>query len=76
MKVSGMVVCKAYACSSHRAQVLTWISLYWFSRPGPAASVRIYYEATNGGDVAQDHFVRVPVGLSFFPKEVMRFPRL
>ncbi|KAH9018198.1 alpha/beta-hydrolase [Lactarius deliciosus] len=26
-------------------EVLTWISIYWFSRAGPAASVRIYYEA-------------------------------
>ncbi|KAJ7282424.1 hypothetical protein C8J57DRAFT_1554332, partial [Mycena rebaudengoi] len=22
----------------------TWISIYWFSRAGPAASLRIYYE--------------------------------
>ncbi|KAG1848773.1 Alpha/Beta hydrolase protein [Suillus subalutaceus] len=25
-------------------EVLTWISLYWFSRAGPAASLRIYFE--------------------------------
>lgn len=27
-------------------EILTWISVYWFSRPGPTASVRIYYEAS------------------------------
>ena len=56
--------------------VLAWISIYWFSKPGPAASIRIYYEATNGGDVAQDLYVQVPTGISFFPMEVMRFPKL
>ncbi|CAD0088709.1 unnamed protein product, partial [Aureobasidium mustum] len=28
-------------------EILTWISIYWFSRAGPAATVRIYYEATH-----------------------------
>lgn len=28
-------------------EVLTWVSIYWFSKAGPAASVRIYYEATH-----------------------------
>ena len=27
-------------------EVLDWISVYWWSRAGPAASVRIYYEST------------------------------
>ena len=26
-------------------EVLTWVSVYWFSSAGPAASVRIYYES-------------------------------
>ncbi|KAF7324471.1 EHN domain-containing protein [Mycena kentingensis (nom. inval.)] len=30
-------------------EVLTWISVYWFSRAGPAASLRIYYENSNEG---------------------------
>ncbi|KAI1794412.1 epoxide hydrolase [Ganoderma leucocontextum] len=30
-------------------EVLEWISIYWFSRAGPAASTRIYYETSNGG---------------------------
>lgn len=28
-------------------EVLTWVSIYQFSKAGPAASVRIYYEAAN-----------------------------
>lgn len=29
-------------------EVLDWISVYWFSTAGPAASVRIYYESLRG----------------------------
>lgn len=28
-------------------EVLTWVSVYWFSRAGPGASVRTYFEADN-----------------------------
>lgn len=28
-------------------EVLTWVSVYWFSRAGPGASVRTYFEAEN-----------------------------
>jgi len=28
-------------------EILTWVCVYWFSRAGPAASVRLYYEATH-----------------------------
>ena len=30
-------------------EILTWVSIYWFSISGPAASLRIYYEAVNSG---------------------------
>lgn len=26
-------------------EIPTWVSIYWFSSAGPAASIRIYYEA-------------------------------
>lgn len=29
-------------------EICTWISIYWFSRAGPAANVRTYYEAWRG----------------------------
>ena len=55
--------------------VLTWVSIYWFSLSGPAASVRIYYEVSNAGQTATFPKTTVPVGISFFPKEPVRFPR-
>lgn len=56
--------------------VLTWISIYWFSRAGPAASLRIYYEHTkSGGDFVGPRNVNVPIGYSYFPKELVLFPR-
>ena len=56
---------------------MTWISIYWFSRAGPAASVRIYYEVVKSSDLSERHLwkVTVPVGISFFPKELGHSPR-
>ncbi|KAF5360420.1 hypothetical protein D9756_004974 [Leucocoprinus leucothites] len=56
-------------------EVLTWISIYWFSRAGPAASVRIYYEYMKAGADFGGPAVRVPTGYSFFPKELVALPR-
>ena len=59
--------------------MLKWISIYWFSRAGPAASLRIYYEMSDGGkDVSMTagvQWTRVPVGVSYFPRELIRFPK-
>jgi hypothetical protein len=53
--------------------VLTWISLYWFSRAGPAASLRIYFELR--GDCEDiGPCPTVPMGASFFPKELIVLP--
>ncbi|KJA21379.1 hypothetical protein HYPSUDRAFT_42017 [Hypholoma sublateritium FD-334 SS-4] len=63
-------------------EVLTWISIFWFSRAGPAASIRIYFEVAKSapGEVLSDMFTvdqtsAVPMGYSFFPKELVRLPR-
>ncbi|KAI0754244.1 alpha/beta-hydrolase [Daedaleopsis nitida] len=59
-------------------EVLTWISIYWFSRAGPAASVRIYYEMTGGGTHATDagaKWTSVPFGAAYFPVEIFQFPK-
>lgn len=56
--------------------VLNWISIYYFSRPGPAASVRIYAEALRAGDWARRPYVPIPSGLSFFRMELQRMPKL
>ncbi|KAI9435121.1 hypothetical protein H4582DRAFT_2080039 [Lactarius indigo] len=48
---------------------------YWFSRVGPAASIRIYCEITLSDDAAVFPKTTVPIGLSFFPRELARFPK-
>ncbi|KZT67066.1 alpha/beta-hydrolase [Daedalea quercina L-15889] len=57
-------------------EVLTWISVYWFSREGPAASVRIYYEVAGQRDISSTPWSSIPLGLSFFPKELVIVPKL
>ncbi|KAH8990644.1 Alpha/Beta hydrolase protein [Lactarius hatsudake] len=56
-------------------EILTWVSIYWFSRAA-AASVRIYYELALSGEVIVFPKTAVPVGLSFFPKDVVQFPKV
>ncbi|KAI9435081.1 Alpha/Beta hydrolase protein [Lactarius indigo] len=56
-------------------EVLTWISVYWFSRAGPAASLRIYYELALTSEAFIFPKTTVPVGLSFFPKDIVIFPK-
>ena len=62
-------------------EILTWVSIYWFSTAGPAASARIYYEATHSqGKIVRDRtdlfdWINIPLGLAFFPKEVSIVPK-
>ncbi|CAA7271338.1 unnamed protein product [Cyclocybe aegerita] len=55
-------------------EVLTWVSIYWFSTAGPAASLRIYYEKTHGEDDSAQ-IPTIPQGVSYFPKELVVHPR-
>ncbi|CDO72047.1 hypothetical protein BN946_scf184943.g82 [Trametes cinnabarina] len=59
-------------------EVIEWISIYWFSRAGPAAAGRIYYEMAGGGK--HDAFegtkwTSVPMGVSYFPREPVHLPK-
>ncbi|KAK1221711.1 hypothetical protein PQX77_015482 [Marasmius sp. AFHP31] len=59
-------------------EVLTWILNYWFSRAGPTASVRIYYEVFGGrGVFAFPPFPpsRIPVGYSAFVRDQATVPK-
>ncbi|KAI0671065.1 alpha/beta-hydrolase [Trametes maxima] len=59
-------------------EVLEWISIYWFSRSGPAAAGRIYYEMTRGNSseiFAGAQWSSVPLGVSYFPGELGRMPK-
>lgn len=57
--------------------VLTWVSIYWFSASGPAASLRIYYERQHSADNEDTSPApNIPMGFSYFPKEIHVYPRL
>ncbi|KAF2101773.1 alpha/beta-hydrolase [Rhizodiscina lignyota] len=63
-------------------EILTWVSIYWFSAAGPGASVRTYFEAETPtppygipADKAFFAWNNVPLGLTQFPKDVMGIPR-
>ncbi|KAF4574429.1 hypothetical protein EYR40_005847 [Pleurotus pulmonarius] len=61
-------------------EVLTWVSIYWFSRAGPAASLRIYKESADSGDLSMDFRKpkdepTIPLGYSLFPKELVPLPK-
>lgn len=61
-------------------EVLTWISIYWFSTAGPHASQRIYYEryhdANNLHARLNEYIPDVKLGVARFPKELILLPRL
>ncbi|KIJ49132.1 hypothetical protein M422DRAFT_161534 [Sphaerobolus stellatus SS14] len=59
-------------------EVLTWVSIYWFSRQGPAASLRIYYEVAHTGEWNLDSQKldrAVLAGVSLFPKDIVVQPK-
>lgn len=63
-------------------EVLTWVSIYWFSTAGPNAHVRIYYEAVNNPtekvpsrERASEWVGGVKLGLAHFPRELTVVPR-
>ena len=61
-------------------EILTWVSIYYFSTAGPAASLRIYYEATHstngiGRERTERYIPRVKLGLAHFPRELSVVPK-
>ncbi|KAJ6563938.1 Alpha/Beta hydrolase protein [Mycena capillaripes] len=60
-------------------EVLTWISIYWFSRAGPTASLRVYFEAENHNFEAifavSHPTPTIPLGISHFVKDTIGFPK-
>jgi pimeloyl-ACP methyl ester carboxylesterase len=56
-------------------EVLTWISIYWFSRAGPGAAHRIYSEVYADFYYAgRTSHPAIPMGVSYFPKELILLP--
>lgn len=59
-------------------EILTWISIYYFSTAGPAASGFIYYEVSNDKKWNLSNlqgYVDKPLGFTYFPKELANLPR-
>jgi len=61
-------------------ELLTWISIYWFSTAGPGAPPRIYYEFFNKEPVSEivqsGRWADAPLGVARFPKEPSNLPKL
>jgi pimeloyl-ACP methyl ester carboxylesterase len=61
-------------------EILTWVSVYYFSTPGPAATQRIYYEYEHRKPapsfLAAQKYIDVPLGIAHFPKELAIMPKL
>ncbi|KAL1960424.1 hypothetical protein VTO42DRAFT_7723 [Malbranchea cinnamomea] len=68
-------------------EILTWVSIYQFSAAGPAASTRIYYEASNPPPSTESHRSislqqlfyssaprTVKIALAHFPREIITLP--
>ncbi|KAI9650350.1 hypothetical protein NHQ30_000363 [Ciborinia camelliae] len=64
-------------------EIFTWVSVYHFSRAGPGAAQRIYYEVMHTipgpGNVTKDdiesYIGKVKLGLTFNPKEIFVLPK-
>ena len=60
-------------------EILTWVSIYWHSTAGPAASLRIYYEAQHdnvyGRARSQLRIPHVKLGVAHFPREITVVPK-
>ncbi|KZT38087.1 alpha/beta-hydrolase [Sistotremastrum suecicum HHB10207 ss-3] len=55
-------------------EILDWISVYWFSKAGPGASLRIYYENLRTNPLENgrhEPIYSVPIGFSIFPQELV-----
>ncbi|KAG9313130.1 Alpha/Beta hydrolase protein [Chiua virens] len=55
--------------------VLTWMSIYWFSRAGPAASLRIYFEFMQDQSTIVTQYPKIPMGFTHFPRELVVVPK-
>ena len=62
--------------------MLTWVSIYYFSRAGATASLNIYYENEHQEPQKpvfaemQTNIPDVPLGISRFPKILILLPKL
>ncbi|THY55941.1 alpha/beta-hydrolase [Aureobasidium pullulans] len=61
-------------------EILTWVCMYWFSTAGPAANVRIYYEAKHEKDIksmtaATGYIPNVKMGMMYNWRDMETSPK-
>jgi len=59
-------------------EILTWVSIYYFSSGGPAAANSFYYEIEHrnpGAFKASQAYADVPLGISRFSKDLILLPK-
>ena len=59
-------------------EILTWISIYWFSEAGPGASGFIYRESSEDkvwSYARLQSYVDKPLGFHYFPRELVNLPK-
>lgn len=61
-------------------EILTWVSIYYFSVAGPSAASFIYFESTSSNKDRDNMaklqgYVDLPIGLAYFPQEIANMPR-
>ncbi|EXK78424.1 hypothetical protein FOQG_16889 [Fusarium oxysporum f. sp. raphani 54005] len=60
-------------------EILTWVSIYWFSTAGPDAPSNLYYAFEQSDPVAfaaAGAFIDVPLGISRFINDLVLLPKL
>ena len=60
-------------------EILTWVSIYYFSKAGPAATSNVYFEMEHsepGAFVASQAYSDVPLGIARFSKDLILLPKL
>jgi pimeloyl-ACP methyl ester carboxylesterase len=61
-------------------EILTWVSIYYFSVAGPSAASFIYFESRASNEDTDNmeklqSYIDLPIGLAYFPKEIANMPR-
>ncbi|KAF7880007.1 uncharacterized protein EAF02_007644 [Botrytis sinoallii] len=56
-------------------EILTWVSIYYFSTAGPGAAQRIYYETMHTSEDEECTTADVKLGLAYNPKDLENVPK-
>ncbi|KAI0532432.1 Alpha/Beta hydrolase protein [Xylaria digitata] len=60
-------------------EILTWVSVYYFSTPGPEAAGNVYYAMEHGDPpvfAAAAEYIDVPLGVARFQNDLVLLPKL